>query len=129
MKLPIKDIILGQPGKSGTLLESKFFDNIANGKKNFNYTEKQFQKDKNVLKFSSLGGGAGGAVAGQALDSMIDGDYTDENGNLQDEPMGNGAAIGAIIGAGGTSLYGLNNNHKFITKDLLNRFRRPPPNN
>lgn len=108
MIIPIKKIVLEES-------INKFFDNIANGKRNTRYSEKDFIKDKNILKFSGLTGGIGGGIIGQGIDSMIDGSTVDNDGNQINEPIANGAAIGALIGAGGMATYGLNNNHKFIT--------------
>lgn len=115
MLIPIKKIVL----EEGI---NKFFDNIANGKRN-TYSEKDLIKDKNILKFSGIAGGIGGGIIGQGIDSMIDGNTVDNNGNQINEPNANGAAIGALIGAGGTATYGLNNNHKFITGDHISNLK------
>ena len=110
MIVPIKQIIT----------ENKFFDNIASGKSNVKYNTKDFQKDKNIAKFSLKTGMAGGILGG-AADGYWDGDSINDDGTIDKEATGNGMTIGALAGGLGTLGYGLNNNHKVITKENLNK--------
>lgn len=110
MIVPIKQIIT----------ENNFFDNIASGKSNIKYNTKDFQKDKNIGKFSLKTGMAGGILGGVA-DGYWDGDSINDDGTIDKEATGNGMAIGALASGLGTLGYGLNNNHKVITKENLNK--------
>lgn len=116
MNIQIKEIILENK-------VNQFFNNIANGKRNTSYSKKDFEKDKNILKFSGIAGGLGGALAGATVDSFIDGNEYDSVGNVADEESSlNGAALGALIGTGTTAAYGLNNNHDIFNKDKAGKF-------
>ena len=110
MIVPIKQIIT----------ENKFFDNIASGKSNVKYNTKDFQKDKNIAKFSLKTGMAGGILGG-VTDGYWDGDSINDDGTIDKEATGNGMILGALAGGLGTLGYGLNNNHKVITKENLNK--------
>jgi hypothetical protein len=115
MIIPIKKMVLEE--------SNKFFDNIANGKRNTSYSKKDFEKDKNILKFSGVAGGLGGALAGATVDSFIDGNEYDSAGNVTDEESSlNGAALGGLLGVGTIAAYGLNNNHEFINRDKAGKF-------
>lgn len=105
MLIPIKQIIT----------ENKFFDNISNGQKNFDYNEEKIKKDKNVLGFAGKVGVPAGMVVGGLADAVYDGNEYNLDGSVANpELTGNGAVIGGIIGGLGTAGYGLNNNHKII---------------
>lgn len=130
MIIPIKQIILedantasnGNNANSGI---SGFYDKVAAGTNNIKfgkYGKKAKVKDSNVLKFSGLYGGGLGAVVGQTVDSFI---VDPENPLEQIEPelTGNGLVGGALIGSGASALYGLNNNHKIITRDQFSNLK------
>lgn len=119
MLIPIKQIILEDASNPNSGM-GKFYDKVASGTNNIKfgkYGKKAKVKDLNVLKFSGLYGGGLGAIAGQAMDSFIDGSSIAPDGTTSDELTGNGLVGGALIGSGASALYGLNNNHKIITKD------------
>ena len=118
MIVPIKQIILEDASNPNSGI-GRFYDKVASDTNNIKfgkYGKKAKVKDLNVLKFSGLYGGGLGAIAGQTMDSFIDGSSINHDGTTSDELTGNGLVGGALIGSGASALYGLNNNHKLITK-------------
>lgn len=60
-------------------------------------------------------------MVGGVTDGYWDGDSINDDGTIDKEATGNGMVIGALAGGLGTLGYGLNNNHKVITKENLNK--------
>lgn len=102
---------------------SNFYNNIAAGKSNFKYSQKDKDKDLNVLGFSGFTAAPIGTAVGAAADALYDGSTTNLDGTSQDEPTGNGLVIGGLAAGLGSTALGLNNNHQIINKEKVQKLR------